>query len=591
MSGLIPKNFIDELVTRADIVEIIGRRVQLKRQGREFAGLCPFHQEKTPSFTVSPQKQFFHCFGCGTHGTVIGFMMRYEHLEFVEAIERLAAEMGLEVPRDGTPVNPHTEIFEVLARAQRYYTEALTHSAEAKAYLTHRGIGADASANYGIGYAPGDGDALAKALCQTPVSPATALAAGLLSRNSRGYYDRFRQRLMLPIRDTRGRTVGFGGRALGDAQPKYLNSPETPVFHKGRLLYGLYEVRQRNQRLTHIVVVEGYLDVIALAEAGYGEVVATLGTSITERQVEQLFRAGADEVIYCFDGDSAGKRAAWRALEQTLPLLTPGRSVRFAFLPPGEDPDSLVRRQGLAAFAATIDSAQPGSEYLLANLHPDRLAGAEERARFAGALRPLLARIHDDIYREMLTAEAAERVGLSVERMMRLMQAERAPTRAKPASPHVARPPRCDPTIKRAIALLIAAPAEIAANPPQVDLSSLTLAGSEILRQLLETLEHNPHLNTAGLLERWRTHPDASFLGRIPYEYRDSIWQLAQEGQESRLAEEFRHTLFHLASEAVIGAEYERLENTLRSGRELGPEERQRLRQLQIRMAKQKTRE
>lgn len=591
MSGLIPQSFIDELVTRADIVEIIGRRVQLKRQGREFAGLCPFHQEKTPSFTVSPQKQFFHCFGCGTHGTVIGFMMRYEHLEFVEAIERLADEMGLEVPRDGPPINPHAEIFEALARAQRYYAEALTHSAEAKAYLTHRGIGAGAVANYGIGYAPGAGDALAKALHQTQTSPAAAATAGLLSRNARGNYDRFRHRLILPIRDTRGRTVGFGGRALGDVQPKYLNSPETPVFHKGRLLYGLYEAHQRARRLAHIVVVEGYLDVIALAEAGYGEVVATLGTAVTERQVEQLFRTGANEVIYCFDGDPAGERAAWRALEQTLPLLTPSHSVRFAFLPQGEDPDSLVRRQGLTVFAATIDAAQPGSEYLLAKLQADRLAGAEERARFAGTLRPLLARIRDGIYREMLTAEAAERVGLSVDRMIRLMQIDRSPAHPKPASPHAAVPPRCDPAIKRAIALLIAAPAEVAADPPQVDISGLTLAGSEILQQLLETLEHNPHLNTAGLLERWRTHPAAAFLGQIPYAYRDSIWQLAQQGQERQLAEEFRHTLFRLADEATIGAEYDRLESTLRSGRELGPEERQRLRQLQIRIARQKTRE
>ncbi|MGA7966835.1 MAG: DNA primase, partial [Gammaproteobacteria bacterium] len=274
MAGLIPQPFIDELIARADIVELIGRRVRLKRQGREFAGLCPFHNEKTPSFTVSPQKQFFHCFGCGAHGTALGFVMRYEHLDFPQAVEQLAGELGLEVPHEATADNPNAPLYEVLARAQRFFSAELERDTRAQEYLASRGLSA-AREEYGIGYAPGSGDRLLAALEKAGIDNKTGLATGLIAKNDRGPYDRFRDRLMLPIRDNRGRTVGFGGRTLGDARAKYLNSPETAVFHKGRLLYGLFEARQRERRLERLVVVEGYLDVIGLAVAGYGAAVAT----------------------------------------------------------------------------------------------------------------------------------------------------------------------------------------------------------------------------------------------------------------------------------------------------------------------------
>ena len=431
MAGLIPQTFIDDLIARADIVELIGRRVRLKRQGREFASLCPFHNEKTPSFTVSPQKQFFHCFGCGAHGTALGFVMRYEHLDFPQAVEQLAGELGIEVPHTAAADNPNAPLYEVLARAQRFYATELLHDRRAQEYLDARGL-STAREEYGMGYAPADGDRLLAALAQADIAPKTGLAAGLIASNDRGPYDRFRDRLMFPIRDNRGRTVGFGGRALGKARAKYLNSPETAVFHKGRLLYGLFEARQRERRLQQLVVVEGYLDVIGLAVAGFGTAVATLGTAVTEAQAEALFRTGASEVVFCFDGDEAGLHAAWRAMEQVLPVLGPDRSVHFVFLPPGEDPDSLVQKSGVGAFEAELARARPLSTYLFDTLAAPGMKGAEQRARFAGKLKPLLARVRDPVLRETLSAEAAERMGLPLARLEPLLSDD--PQRRQPST-------------------------------------------------------------------------------------------------------------------------------------------------------------
>jgi len=590
MPGLIPQSFIDDLIARADIVELIGRRVRLKRQGREFAGLCPFHQEKTPSFTVSPQKQFFHCFGCGAHGTALGFLMRLEHLEFPQAVERLAGELGLEVPHEGGgPANPHAELYEVLARAQKFYEAEFARSDKARAYLEGRGL-ASAAEEYGIGYAPGSGERLLSALDKAGVGREAAFAAGLLARNERGPYDRFRDRLMLPIRDSRGRTVGFGGRTLGEARAKYLNSPETPVFHKGRLLYGLYEVRQRARKLERLVVVEGYLDVISLAVAGFGAAVATLGTAVTEPQAQQLFRTGTEEVIFCFDGDAAGERAAWRALEQTLPALAPGRSARFAFLPRGEDPDSLARGAGLDAFQAVLDEAKPLSAYLFEKLAEPGIAGAEGRARFAGQLKPLLDRVRDPVFRETLTAGAAERLGLPLERMARLMSGgderhRHAPPRPAARPGRTAAPQAWDPRIERALALALAAPAEAAATMPDGDLAVPDLPGAAILREMVETLRENPHLTSASLLERFRTNAAAPKLGALPRKYRHSIWQLAEQGEETRLAAEFAETLAHLTGNAAAETELEQLQRAVDAGQELDSTARARLLELLARRA------
>ncbi len=571
MAGLIPQAFIDDLVARADIAELIGRRIRLKRQGREFAALCPFHQEKSPSFTVSPQKQFFHCFGCGAHGTVIGFLMRYEHLDFVQAVERLADELGLEVPREGGEANPNEALYEALAQAQRLFAATLKEAAPARAYLDGRGITPAAIEAWGFGYAPGGGEVLATMLAKQGLDMKTLTAAGLVGTSARGPYDRFRDRVTLPIRDTRGRIVGFGARSLGAATPKYLNSPETPVFHKGRMLYGLYEARQRERRLEQLVVVEGYLDVIGLAIAGFGTAVATLGTAVTESQARLLFGTGAGEVIYCFDGDAAGERAAWRALEQTLPALAPGRDVRFAFLPSGEDPDSLVRKAGLAAFEAVLAAARPLSVWLLDSLAGTGIAGAEDKARFAGALKPLLNRIADPLFREAMLVAAAERIGLPLARFTQLMDSPatggrrdeaRRPVSGespKPAASPVSLHPRVEWLLRR----LLAEPQAIAGVEWPESLEGLDLAGLPILCEMLETLARRPDISTAGLLERWRERPEAGRLGKLAAgkplllapeqlqaEFRDTLKRLEREPRRARLAALERHSGERSLSEA-----------------------------------------
>jgi DNA primase len=390
MGGLIPDSFIEELLGRVDIVEVIERRVPLKKAGREYQARCPFHDEKTPSFTVSPQKQFYHCFGCGAHGSAIGFMMNYEGLEFVDAVEELARLAGLQVPRDTAAAasRPAAGLYELLAEAGDWYQSQLKQSQQAIEYLKRRGLSGEVAARFGVGYAPAGWDGLMRQLGTDDQRLKLLQRAGMLSQGKGGTYDKFRDRIMFPIHDRRGRIIAFGGRALADDGPKYLNSPETELFHKGRELYGLYLARKSQAKLEQILVVEGYMDVVALAQFGFGNCVATLGTATTGDHAELLFRA-ADEAIYCFDGDQAGRKAAWRALEATLPRLREGRQARFLFLPEGEDPDSLVRRQGGEAFEALLADAQPLSEYFF-----DQLTGGVDmssidgRARLVGQTAP-----------------------------------------------------------------------------------------------------------------------------------------------------------------------------------------------------------
>ncbi|HEX5314379.1 MAG TPA: DNA primase [Gammaproteobacteria bacterium] len=550
MAGLIPQSFIDELIARADIVELVGRRLRLKRQGREFSALCPFHEEKSPSFTVSPQKQFFHCFGCGAHGTALGFLMRYENLDFVQAVEHLAADLGLEVPHEGgAKTRPHTPLYEALGRAQAFFGTELSRSARAQEYLRRRGLTAPAVETWGIGYAPTDGTALLAALRGAGVDEAVLVAAGLIARNTRGSYDRFRDRLMLPIRDSRGRVTGFGGRTIGEGKPKYLNSPETPVFHKGRMLYGLYEARRQQAGIERLVVVEGYLDVIALAGAGFRGAVATLGTAVSEAQMELLFRSGADEVIFCFDGDAAGERAAWRALEQSLPAVAPGRVLRFGFLPAGEDPDSLVRHDGLEAFEKILTAAQPLSVFLLDRLAAGGLDGAEGRARFAGALRPLLGRVRDELFRDALLTEAAGRLQMAPERLTRLLLPPRRPAIAAASTSAGFRPAiSIDPRVARALSLALALPGRVASEGWPESIAALALPGAALLAEVVETLRTDPHLTTAGVLEHWRDRPEASLLGRLASrdplidgdealaaEYRKVLADLVRTGREAEI--------------------------------------------------------
>ena len=399
MALTIPKTFINELQNRVDIAAVVGSRVALKKGGKDLQGLCPFHDEKTPSFTVSPAKNMYYCFGCGAGGDAIKFLEEFEGLSFTEAVESLAASVGMEVPRaqSKSPGRDLTPLFEAMQSAEGYYKAQLKGSPQAIDYLKGRGLTGKIAAEFKIGFAPDAWSGLREALSggARPVPSKVLLEAGLIGKNERGReYDRFRGRIMFPVRDGRGRIIAFGGRLLGDGQgPKYLNSPETPIFHKSQELYGLFEARKSSRRLESLIVVEGYLDVIALAQAGIRNTVATLGTATGEEHYRKLYRY-VDEVICCFDGDAAGRRAAWKALESALGHLGGGRRLRFMFLPDGEDPDTLVRGQGADDFRRRIGTATPAIEYLFAELTQGLdLTALDDRARLADLAAPYVQRV------------------------------------------------------------------------------------------------------------------------------------------------------------------------------------------------------
>ncbi|MBZ0329968.1 DNA primase [Halomonas sp. ANAO-440] len=432
MAGQIPQRFIDDLLARVDVVELVGERVQLKKAGRNHAGLCPFHQEKTPSFTVSADKQFYHCFGCGAHGNALRFLMEYDNLPFPEAVEQLASRLGLEVPREGAD-DPRAQARErkrkegvnLLELSASFFRERLKmpEGQAARHYLAERGLSPEIQAAFGIGYAPDEWESLKRHLSVREIPETVQVEYGLLvhREESGRTYDRFRDRVMFPIRDVRGRTIAFGGRVLGDAKPKYLNSPETPVFHKGRELYGLFEARQANTRLERLVIVEGYMDVVALAQFGIRNAVATLGTSTSEDHLSRLFRM-VDEVVFCFDGDRAGRQAASRALEVVLPLMIDGRQARFLFLPEGDDPDTLVRREGAEAFVDRITCASPLSEFLFDLAARGRdLARIEDRERYASQVLAATGKLPDGLLKSMMLNELSRRTGVERSRFEALM--------------------------------------------------------------------------------------------------------------------------------------------------------------------------
>ena len=417
LAGLIPQSFINDLIDRADIVDVVGSRVALKKSGKNYSGLCPFHDEKSPSFSVSPDKQFFHCFGCQESGSALTFLMKYERMEFVEAVETLAKDLGLTVPREKSNrnyVEVDQRIFQALEKAERVYKQQLRGMPAAVDYLKGRGLTGVTARDFGIGYAPEGWHSLSEVLLDEDVSAEVMLKAGLTIKNDSGrVYDRFRHRIMFPIRDVRGRVIGFGGRKLGDEEgPKYLNSPETQVFAKNQELYGLYEARKALRNIDRLLVVEGYMDVVALAQGGFRNAVATLGTATGEAHYQKLYRY-TDEVVCCFDGDKAGRAAAWRALESALPVLNEHRQLKFVFLPDGEDPDSLVRDQGAEAFSEFLQNATPGIEYLFNKLGEGLdLQSLDGRARFMGLANPYVEKIPAGILQELVRKRVREIGGM-----------------------------------------------------------------------------------------------------------------------------------------------------------------------------------
>ena len=517
MAGRIPQPFIDEIIARADLVELIGTRVELKKAGREFKGLCPFHGEKTPSFTVSPDKGFFHCFGCGAHGTALGFLMDYDNLSFVEAVEALAETVGLEVPREQSsePRERHSEILSLLAEADQLFRGKLKESVEAIEYLKYRGLDGATAARFGIGFAPDAWDTLLSELGRND-NGALLMKAGLVIENERGRrYDRFRNRITFPIRDHRGRVIGFGGRALGDGEPKYLNSPETAVFHKGQALYGLYEARQSRANLDRILVVEGYLDVASLAQHGIPYAVATLGTATTKDHLTRLARL-ASRVVFCFDGDRAGRAAAWRAMETALPQARGTTEFGFLFLPDGEDPDSLVRKEGAGAFERRLQNAESLATFLVSELASD-IDGTtvDGRARLAERAKPMLARVPVGVYRDLLLEALGQAVGLSPARLATLLTSgTEAPRPTRGASSRPMPLAGRSSLIRQAIALVLHFPASSDGLDP-APLRALDQPGAQLLARLLETIHESPHITTAGLLERFRNDPEGQHLGRL----------------------------------------------------------------------------
>ena len=516
----IPDRFIDELLARVDIVEVIERRVPLKKAGREWTACCPFHNERTPSFYVSPAKQFFHCFGCGAHGSAIKFLMDFERLDFQDAIEELAQPLGLSVPYEGGGDRGPGELsplYGVLDEAANWFRDELARNAEAMAYCMHRGLDAETLQRFRIGWAPGHWDGLLRALGGGAAKLQWMEQAGLVARNEQGrWYDRFRDRLMIPILDRRGRVIAFGGRVIDKREgagsgPKYLNSPETALFHKGRELFGLWQVRQASSTVERIVVVEGYLDAIALHQHGMPIAVATLGTSTTAEHAELLFRAAPD-VVFCFDGDRAGRAAAWRALESTLPRLRDGRQAFFLFLPEGEDPDSLVRQEGGSAFVERLADAMPLSQYFFDHLAADvNTSTIDGRARLAERARPLLARLPDGAFRDLMQVALRERTGVT------LTPPPLPATHSGAGQGSLDRAPASNrrSLVRQAIAALLADPALAGTVSPPWAFASLDRPGIGLLAELLDVARARPGAPVAALLEHFASRPEANALNRL----------------------------------------------------------------------------
>ncbi|MEP6939830.1 MAG: DNA primase [Rudaea sp.] len=543
MAGRIPDQFIDELLARVDIVDVIEQRVPLRKAGRDWTARCPFHDERSPSFTVSPQKQFYHCFGCGAHGSAIKFLMDYDRLEFVDAVEDLAGRVGLKVPYEGGvrrgPAEDSADLYTVLDAAAKFYQRELGKNEVAKAYFEDRGLDAQTIERFGLGYAPDQWDGLKSALGTNDARIALLEKSGMLTSGERGTkYDRFRDRVMFPIADRRGRTIAFGGRVLAktDDGPKYLNSPETPLFHKGQQLFALWQVRQAHSKIPRLIVVEGYMDVIALFQHGITQAVATLGTATTRDHAELLFRNCAD-VYFCFDGDRAGRAAGWRAVESVLPRMRDGRQAFFLFLPDGEDPDSLVRQEGHAGFEERLKLATPLSEFFFGDLGKDvNLATLDGKARLAERARPLLAQIPDGAFRDLMLGELDRITNVKLRIDLPASEPARKPAR-----------PQERTLVRSAVALLVQNPGFANAIEPTQLFSALRQPGIALLIELIALVRNRPEISTAAVLEHFAERDEVRALQKLAVmefpggedawrrEFGDALSQLDRQTTQQRI--------------------------------------------------------
>jgi DNA primase len=546
---VIPDSFKQDLLNRVDIVDVVSRYVQLKKGGANYLGLCPFHGEKTPSFTVSPAKQFYHCFGCGVHGNAIGFVMAYSALGYIDAIKELAAAAGMQVPesRPATPADVarkerETDLYAVMEKAMEFYRAELKKSPKAIEYLKGRGLTGEIAARFRVGYAPDDWQGLKGVFPE--YEDKALVECGLVIENEGKRYDRFRDRIMFPILSQRGSVIGFGGRVLGDGEPKYLNSPETPLFEKGREVYGLVQAREGIHASGRALVVEGYMDVVALAQFDVGYAVATLGTATTPVHVNKLLRL-ADELVFSFDGDAAGKKAAWRALEVSLPLAQDNKPVKFLFLPDGEDPDTYIRKHGRESFERLVRDAQTLSEYLLAELRSQsNLATAEGRSQLLAAAKPHLQKIAAPALKLQVLKEAARLSGLTQDEASQLV----APEIAKPAyrNPAPAKKPFTAPSTPewKLLSYVVARPA--LAGEIDTSVIDLSLPESQALKALAEHFLADAggaggrEASAAMLVENFQNSPHAEIL----FAAQANTMELADTEEHARL--QVQHALWKI---------------------------------------------
>ncbi|MDD5241322.1 MAG: DNA primase [Sulfuricella sp.] len=530
---MIPQSFIQDLLNRLDIVDVVDRYVPLKKAGANYVACCPFHSEKSPSFSVSPTKQFYHCFGCGAHGSAIGFVMEHQGLGFVEAVEDLARNAGMAVPKEESGQHEHRAagnfdaLHEVMQQATRYYRDELKRSETAVDYLKKRGLSGEIAARFGVGYAPGGWQNLAAVVSDYQAK--SLVQAGLVIEGEEGKrYDRFRDRIMFPILNQKGAVIGFGGRVLGAGEPKYLNSPETPLFEKGRELYGLFQARQAIRAAGKVIVVEGYMDVVALAQHGVEYAVATLGTATTPVHVQKLLRQ-SDNVVFCFDGDTAGRKAAWRALENSLALVSDEKNLKFLFLPQGEDPDSYIRKEGKAAFEALLESALPLSEFLLRELAAGvDMQTMEGRAHFLKLAQPLVQQVAAPALRLMLQQRLAELAGVSRNELETLMPVKlpvKQPAAMRP------KPSRKPPSLVRKMLQWLLYQPELGMDF-DVNLIGGNSDEQKTLRALLDFVSNNKsQINTTvGVWEYFRGSAHEALLSEVSGEILE--WDKAEVAAE-----------------------------------------------------------
>ncbi len=563
---MIPDSFKQDLLNRVDIVEVVSRYVQLKKAGANYQGLCPFHNEKTPSFSVSPAKQFYHCFGCGAHGNAIGFLMAYGGMGYVDSVKDLASAVGMQLP-DFKPPTPaeaarkerETDLYAVMEKAMEFYRAELKKSPRAIEYLKGRGLTGEIAARFRIGYAPDDWQGL-KGVFED-YSDSSLVDCGLVIDNEGKRYDRFRDRVMFPIFSARGAVIGFGGRVMGECEPKYLNSPETPLFEKGREVYGLVQARDALRTAGRVLVVEGYMDVVALAQFEVGYAVATLGTATTPVHVAKLLRL-ADEIVYCFDGDAAGRKAAWRALEVTLPLAPDNKPIKFLFLPDGEDPDTYVRAHGKENFEGLVRSAQTLSQFLLGELRSQfSLDTGEGRAQFVSAAKPYVQKVTAPILRIQLINAVAELGRISEEDIRALMQVAESPRFKRPAPARKYTVATNSPEWSLLYSLLVDLPMIVHVEPSLLRTGQAESGALIAIRDIFEKSEEPPSVPV--LLE--------SLEGNAALEY---VLQASRYGDELGLTEEEAHAEMQGAlgrlDEIRRKAELDRLLGTgLRSKEEL----------------------